>query len=185
MTIDTIGAICVRCGRVRGKHAKPWNTCLDCGGILCLQCSPAQDDTPLCVKCYHARYEERQRIRKSTPVECVACHTIKLPDEFVDNYTPTVCKSCDTIKKNALAAERSAREELAQKYWKPGTTRRVVVDNRYTYETNLPVKIGSKVLLPPSPWAHEFYGDDPWEGVVTSFISEYTGECSTIISIIE
>jgi hypothetical protein len=61
--------------------------------------------------------------------------------------------------------------------------RRVVVSSSsgrlYTYETDLDVSEGDRVLLPPGT------SDNPWEGTVTSFASKYTGPCKQIIEVID
>jgi len=97
-------------------------------------------------------------------------------------YVPTICKVCDAKKREADIAEKAALESAAERAWIVGTMRRVVVSG-YTYETDLPVKRGTKVLLPES-WLGEVTGKrGPWEGTVTSLISDYTGPCKRIIKI--
>jgi hypothetical protein len=51
--------------------------------------------------------------------------------------------------------------------------KRVIV-NGYTYETDMKLKVGDRVLL-PSPFT------DTWEGIVDSLKSDYTGHCSQVI----
>lgn len=174
---------CSQCGRERGKKGKPWQICRDCKAILCLYCAPAHKTNPQCSKCWNVRYEAEQKRRSETPVECQECHAQKLPAEMVNSYVPTVCKDCDTKKREAEAAKKAALEVAAERAWIPGTLRRVVVDSRYTYETDLPVKIGTKVLLPES-WLAEVTGKrGPWDGIVSSFITDYTGPCKRILKI--
>lgn len=54
---------------------------------------------------------------------------------------------------------------------------RVVINGRYTYETDLPVTLGSIVSLP------SIIGG-VWEGCVTALESEYTGDCRSVIAIV-
>lgn len=54
---------------------------------------------------------------------------------------------------------------------------RVVVEGKYTYETNLSVALGSKVLL-PNPRSKS---DSTWVGTVTALTSTYTGPCRQIV----
>lgn len=54
---------------------------------------------------------------------------------------------------------------------------RVIVDGRYTYETDLEVEVGDEVLL-PAGWSGK------WVGRVTATSSEYAGPCERIVRII-
>lgn len=56
--------------------------------------------------------------------------------------------------------------------------RRVVVANKYTYETELPVEIGTKVRLPGR-------GGGTFDGEVTALESTYDGECKQILGIVK
>lgn len=51
--------------------------------------------------------------------------------------------------------------------------KRVVVDNKWTYATTLPVKVGDKVVLPGAGWYPG--SNEDWEGIVTSTRSDYDG----------
>jgi hypothetical protein len=53
--------------------------------------------------------------------------------------------------------------------------RRVVVEGRYTYETDLDLKLGDRVLLPGSAKGGN------WKGTVTALTSKYSGPCSRIV----
>lgn len=59
--------------------------------------------------------------------------------------------------------------------------RRVVVSSGsgrlYTYETDLDVKAGDMVLLPPG------LSGEPWEGIVTSCVPKYEGPCKQILEV--
>ena len=59
--------------------------------------------------------------------------------------------------------------------------KRVMV-GQYTYETDLPVKVGDKVMLPTPYWLRDVKGPT-FEGTVTSLESKYTGDCVRILSI--
>lgn len=52
-----------------------------------------------------------------------------------------------------------------------------VVVNGYTYETDLDVQLGDRVVLPGR-------GKGTWTGTVQSFESSYTGPCKQILSIV-
>lgn len=188
-TTDQIIEVCVRCKRKHGKESKPFRPCVDCGSVICHRCAPvSRYAIARCPDCeskkWKAEFEASQKARLERTAECPVCHTTKLVGEFVNSFVPGICKECDRIAKEVNAAAQKLREEAAQRNWKPGTNRRVVVDGRYTYETNLPVSIGSRVLLPRS-LASQFYDGGEWEGVVTSLISDYHGECSRIVRIID
>ena len=60
--------------------------------------------------------------------------------------------------------------------------KRVIINNPYTYATDLDVSVGDVVLLPTSDWLRDALGDT-WEGKVTSLKSEYDGWCAKIIKI--
>lgn len=55
---------------------------------------------------------------------------------------------------------------------------------KYTYETDLPVKIGDRVLLPSAEWLYDITGEETWEGVVTCLESNYEGRCKKVIQIL-
>lgn len=58
--------------------------------------------------------------------------------------------------------------------------KKIIVDNKFTYLTDMKVRKGTKVLLPPFPWCQ-----DPWIGKVTSLTSDYDGDCKFIITTIK
>ena len=64
---------------------------------------------------------------------------------------------------------------------KTQTLRRVVLNGRFTYETDLPLKKGDKVVYPSPWWARELYGPTQI-GEVTRLTSDYKGECIKILS---
>ncbi len=53
---------------------------------------------------------------------------------------------------------------------------------KYTYETDLPVKIGDRVVLPSAAWRVETQGPT-WKGTVTALESNYAGPCKRVLSI--
>jgi hypothetical protein len=57
-----------------------------------------------------------------------------------------------------------------------------VVVKGYTYETNLPVKVGDTVVLPTPHWLRDVKGPT-WEGIVSKIGSDYQGVCEKIISV--
>ena len=58
--------------------------------------------------------------------------------------------------------------------------KKVVVNGKYTYETDIDVQIGDIVLLPSAGWLDK----QPWQGTITALNSTYTGECRKIIAIV-
>jgi hypothetical protein len=55
---------------------------------------------------------------------------------------------------------------------------RVVVDGRYSYETDLDLEVGDEVLLPPSGLGGQ------WVARVTALSSDYTGPCRRILGLV-
>jgi hypothetical protein len=55
---------------------------------------------------------------------------------------------------------------------------RVVVDGRYSYETDLELEVGDEVLLPPSGMGGQ------WVARVTALSSDYTGPCRRILGLV-
>lgn len=60
--------------------------------------------------------------------------------------------------------------------------KRIVVSSStgrlYTYESDLDVSEGDRVLLPPG------MSGEPWEGTVTEFSPKYKGSCKQILEVI-
>lgn len=61
----------------------------------------------------------------------------------------------------------------------PKALKRVVVSG-YTYETDLDLKVGDRVLLPTPDFLMDVRGPT-WEGTVSSLTSTYDGPCRRII----
>lgn len=57
---------------------------------------------------------------------------------------------------------------------------RVIVDNNYTYETDLVLNVGDRVVLPTPYWLQDVKGSE-WVGVVTATSSSYSGDCYKVI----
>ncbi len=57
---------------------------------------------------------------------------------------------------------------------------RIMVGN-YTYETDLKLKVGDKVVLPTAYFLRDVKGAT-WIGQVTALKSDYTGPCERVIS---
>lgn len=53
---------------------------------------------------------------------------------------------------------------------------------RYTFETDLPVKVGDTVVLPTPAYLRDVKGPT-WTGKVTSLTSDYSGDCAKIIKV--
>ena len=62
--------------------------------------------------------------------------------------------------------------------------KRVVV-NGYTYETDLDVQVGDRVLLPGGGVRAMLFGEMTWEGTVTAIGSDCTGPCRRVICIVK
>jgi hypothetical protein len=62
--------------------------------------------------------------------------------------------------------------------------KRVIINRQYTYETDLPVKVNDRVLLPTASWLRDVAGQT-WQGAVTSLESDHTGECECALQIIK
>jgi hypothetical protein len=58
--------------------------------------------------------------------------------------------------------------------------KKVIVNNNYTYETNLELKIGDKVVLPTPSYLRDTL-ENTWIGTVTALESEYDGYCYKVI----
>ena len=59
---------------------------------------------------------------------------------------------------------------------------RIIVDGRYTYTTEFPLKLGDMVLLPTAYWLRDVRGDT-WEGEVTQLGSDYDGHCESVLGV--
>jgi hypothetical protein len=59
---------------------------------------------------------------------------------------------------------------------------KVVVDNKYTYETDLEVQMGDEVILPTPSFLLDVKGPT-FTGEVTALTSDYTGWCAKILGI--
>ncbi len=62
--------------------------------------------------------------------------------------------------------------------------RRIVVESTYTYETDLPVKVGDQVVLPTPDWIRDVKGDT-WTAEVTALTSDHTGHCEKVLRILD
>ncbi len=62
-------------------------------------------------------------------------------------------------------------------------TRRVVVNERHTFETDLKVQVGDIVQVPVADWL-KGTGSDTWEGRVTALTSLHTGACKRILKVV-
>lgn len=56
---------------------------------------------------------------------------------------------------------------------------KVIIDDKYTYWTDVEVSVGDKVVLPPG------WGYDEWEGTVTEIGSRWPGKCKAIVRLAE
>ena len=72
-------------------------------------------------------------------------------------------------------------ERLTKQWSRPmdEELRRVVCNGHYTYSTDLPVQLGTRVMLPPPDGREK-----PWPGTVTELSSDYIGPCKRILEII-
>lgn len=58
--------------------------------------------------------------------------------------------------------------------------KKVIVNRKYTYETDLDLSIGDTVEIPTASWLVDAIGYT-WEGEVTSLGSDYDGYCEEVI----
>ena len=58
--------------------------------------------------------------------------------------------------------------------------KRVMVDSNYTYETDLDLKVGDKVVLPTAYYLRDVKGQT-FVGEITALQSNYNGPCEKII----
>jgi len=59
--------------------------------------------------------------------------------------------------------------------------KRIIINNQYTYETDLKnIRKGTALLLPTPHWLTDVLGAT-WVGKVTSLSSNYDGPCSKVI----
>jgi hypothetical protein len=62
--------------------------------------------------------------------------------------------------------------------------KRIIINHKYTYETDLEVKVGDTVVL-PSPRKSLAEGKvSAWRGSVTALTSLYDGPCKKVIRVI-
>jgi hypothetical protein len=57
-----------------------------------------------------------------------------------------------------------------------------IVVNGYTYETDLDLKIGDRVILPTAAWLRDVKGPT-WVGVVEALESDYAGPCARVLGV--
>jgi len=67
---------------------------------------------------------------------------------------------------------------------KKSAPRKIVVNGKYNYICDKPVKVGDLVKLPTPSFLLEFQ-DSVWVGKVTSLKSEYEGECEKVIEVLK
>jgi hypothetical protein len=58
---------------------------------------------------------------------------------------------------------------------------KIVVDDKYTYESEFKVRKGQRVVLPSPYWLRDVR--PTWIGKVTDTKSDYTGYCEKVISV--
>jgi len=195
--------ICSQCKRVRGKSAKPWRECSSCHKDLCLHCKPSRtpDSEVRCWDCSKRAYEEEEKIRKATPIECKGCKGLFLPDDMEYHYwlgchSVRLCKPCISVVQNLRDFERREGKKLKAK---PGLVEVVFgvcpkpqedgghgYSRTFSYRKgNLDLSLGDIVLLPASWLDREIHGKhDKHEGTVVSTYSDYDGETSSIVSLV-
>ena len=61
------------------------------------------------------------------------------------------------------------------------TETKLVMVGNYTYETDLDLKVGDKVVLPTPSWLLDVK-PPTWTGEVTSLSSTFQGNCLSVIS---
>ena len=189
-----IGATCCQCNRQRGKSAKPWRSCAKCKGVVCLMCCPAHKSVAKCNKCWQedwkAEWDEKERVRKATPIQCQGCRKERLPETMHPHANPPICLDCHTIVTNYREVETQVKRKLNAR---PGLVE--VVYGVHSPETDggkgyayrdpgLNLRLGDIVMVPAS-WLDELKGQpQPSEATVVSTYSDYSGETKTIRSLV-
>jgi len=88
------------------------------------------------------------------------------------------------LKKPVLKKPVLKKPVLKKPVLKKPVLKKIIINNKYTYMCDKPVKIGSEVKLPTPQWMREFQ-DSTWVGKVTSLKSDYNGVCESVIEVLK
>jgi len=195
-----VGVVCSSsfCKKVRGKGAKPWRCCNQCGSPVCFNCrgSHIPEEEILCNACDKIAYEQKVALRKATPVECKGCKANVLPDEtkthyFLGTHGFQLCKSCIQVVENVRDFEAKESRKLKAQPGLVEVTYGICQPKEdggtgYAYRKgNLDLQLGDIVLLPPTCLDREINGKyDNHEGTVVSTYSDYSGIASSIVGLV-
>lgn len=185
------GAVC-RCGKVRGKNAKPWRACTRCEIAMCYGCAPSHRIDPIiCQDCWRKEYDARRKVEETTPVDCHGCGNKYLPSDMEVLQKPTICKDCYAIVSAYSTAEAaykrkaSAKPGLVECSWGVLEPKEDGGHGYAYYDPGLNLELGDIVLLPPTWLDREVHGkSDGREATVVSTYSNYSGEVQTVSRLI-
>jgi hypothetical protein len=88
------------------------------------------------------------------------------------------------LKKPVLKKPVLKKPVLKKPVLKKPVLKKIIINNKYTYMCDKPVRIGSEVKLPTPQWMREFQ-DSTWVGKVTSLKSDYNGVCESVIEVLK
>lgn len=188
--------VCV-CGAVRGKYAKPWHVCSDCGKPVCLSCWRSWREPPVrCLKCEnvecekrHKLYEEELARQMLEPATCPVCEQVKTFGDMRDSpYEPFTCEQCVRVY---TAYGRLKEEYDRKRHARPGLVECSLSevdpptkDGGYGYAYRDPgfdLKLGDTVLLPATMLQLDGGTN---VGTVISTYSNYAGAVHTVLAVI-
>lgn len=136
---------------------------------------------------WQKKWDEEQRIKKSTPHECQGCNKTFVPDDMASTTEPKLCKTCNNIINNwkivdaRVTRKRNAKPGLVECVW--GVHHPTEDGGKgYAYrDPGLDLKLGDIVMLPPTWLDREVHGKyDEAEATVVSTYSDYADQVSTI-----
>lgn len=204
--IAELGVECSCCHKKRGKYAQPWRRCVNCGVILCLNCSHSHLE-PKCHKCWRKEWDAAYARKKKTPVECSVCHKEKLYSKFqfgtdvlpkdIEGYQMAEFMYVDGVKLHLRTCKACAKKILSDAANKrkalavPGLVEVQYGElpcpehdggRGYAYYFDEPLELGDIVETPPSYLAK--YREESNVATVVSTYSDYHGEVSCIVRVV-
>ena len=122
------------------------------------------------------RYEILEGIKKEE-IEDFKVQVIYFPQDIEEHFQTWFFNS-DKCKSSIGKLKANKKPVLKKPVLK------IIINNKYTYMCDKPVKIGSEVKLPTPQWMREFQ-DSTWVGKVTSLKSDYNGVCESVIEVLK
>jgi len=130
----------------------------------------------------YKRYEILEGIKKEE-VEDFKVQVIYFPPD-IEAHFQTWFFNSDKCKSSIGKLKANKKPVLKKPVLKKPVLKKIIINNKYTYMCDKPVKIGSEVKLPTPQWMREFQ-DSTWIGKVTSLKSDYNGECESVIEVLK